>query len=192
MKQKHITQAGFTLIELLVVLSMMTLLMTAIVINFNVTRAARSAVLAQNETITNIRKAQSDMLSSRDVPVSGAGPAKFYVVRFEANKTQYKIQAIDNSYQLYDIETVTLPGEVKVGAFTDGSLCLEVLFAAPFGKMYLNPDPACTENVAAIAQNPITLYGLNDQTMALTLVPTNGAASKSISLHSLTGRIDAD
>lgn len=190
MKQKYLNQTGFTLIELLVVLSMMTLLMSAIVINFNRTRAARSAVLAQNETVTNIRKTQSYMLSSRDVP--GGGPAKFYIVRFQSGSPSYKIQAVDNSYQLFDVETVTLPGEVIVSGFSESAKCLEVLFAAPFGKMYLNPDPGCDEDIAAIAQNPITLYGLIDQTVSLTLTPTNGAASKSISLHSLTGRIDAD
>lgn len=191
MKSKSTIQAGFTLIELLVVLSIMTLLMSAIVINFNNTRAARSAVLAQNETITNIRKTQSYMLSSRNV--SENVPAKFYVLRFEKNLTTYKIQAIDNNYELSDVETVTLPDGVIVSDFgAYKAKCLEVLFAAPFGKMYINYDLKCLEDVAVIAKDPISLYSLNDGVASITLTPTKNAPSKTIGLHSLTGRIDAE
>lgn len=197
MKQKSANQAGFTLIELLVVLSIMTLLMGSIILNFNRTRAARSATFAQNETVTNIKKVQSYMLSARNLATDI--PAKFYYIKFTKGQKTYTIGGVDNNYGLYaNIETVTLPGDVAIGdlSFVPGSpgttACVEILFSAPFGKMYLNDDPSCNASITTIAQSPTTLYALNGQVLEITLTPTNNAASKTIDVRSLTGRVDAN
>jgi hypothetical protein len=44
----------------------------------------------------------------------------------------------------------------------------------------------------AVAQDPTALYELNDSTVEVVLSPNNGAAAKSIDVHSLTGRIDSN
>lgn len=197
MKQKTTFQKGFTLIELLVVLSIMTLLMGAIILTFNRTRSARSAVLAQNETVTNIKKAQSYMLSSRNLATNV--PAKFYYIKLAKDSKTYTIGGIDNNYVVYpNIETITLPGDVQITELAldlnskNRSNCVEILFSSPFGKMYLNDDPSCNANLSTIAQSPTSLYALNGAFLQITLTPTNGAASKTIDIHSLTGRVDAN
>lgn len=120
MKQKaeqsnsHSTaQAGFTLIELLVVLAIMALLMTALAIDFASQRSRRSMVLASNETVTNLRKVQSYMLSSKNI--ADGVPAKYYIATFTSNSDSYKIQAIGSDYKFYDnIETIKLASTVNI------------------------------------------------------------------------------
>lgn len=197
MKQKAIIQSGFTLIEVLIVISITALLMAAITINFNRTRAARSVVFAQNETVTNIRKVQSYMLSSRDITPSV--PAKFYYIKFQKGLPTYTIGAIDNNYNLHEnLETVTLPGGVVISSlrYGDGAVsidrCVEILFSAPFGKMFLNKDKQCDDDLISIVQNPVTLYEMHNQVVEIVLTPTHNAPSNSIDVYSLTGRIDAN
>lgn len=197
MKQKLTKQNGFTLVELMVVISIMALLMGALILNFNASRASRSVVFAQNETVTNIRKVQSYMLSSRDI--SDGLAAKFYYIKFTKGQPTYTIGAIDKNFSLHEnLETVTLPGGVTISDLkfvqaTDNThqyMC--VLFSAPFGKMFFVKDDSCSSNLLAVAQDPTTLYELNDASVEVVLAPNNGAASKSIDIHSLTGRIDSN
>ena len=74
------SQAGFTLVELLAVIAIMTIIMGALVIDFAGQRGRRNIVLAGNEVVTNLRKVQSNILSSKNIP--GGAPAKYYIAEF--------------------------------------------------------------------------------------------------------------
>lgn len=142
---------GFTLIELMVTLTITAFLFSGLIVNINGQRAPRDIKIAQNELVSNLRKAESYTLSARNLP-SGQ-PAQYYVVRFSlANPTEYVIQAISNvssSPQLQDVETIKLPINVKITALTvtqrllapatqNSTACALVAFVAPYGKVLFN------------------------------------------------------
>ncbi len=150
------------------------LLFTALIININGQRAPRDIKIAQNELVSNIRKAESYTLSSRNLP-SGE-PVQYYVMKFDLNKpTQYIIQGIFNvntSPQIQDIETIKLPVNVKITAISiSGRLqspatqtissvngCAMVAFVAPYGKVLFNNG--CSP--ITLPSNPYTLVAGDD------------------------------
>lgn len=154
MRKRIRLQSGFTLMELMVVLTISALLFTGLIINVNGQRAPRDIKIAQSQLVSNIRKAESYTLSSRNMP-SGQ-PAQYYVVKFDlANPTKYTIQGIFNvntAPQVQDVETIQLPVNVKISAIsisgrlqspanqTINSLtgCALVAFVAPYGKVLFN------------------------------------------------------
>ncbi len=147
----HQLNLGFTLMELMVVLTIMAFLFTGIIVNINGQRAPRDIKIAQNELVSNIRKAQSYTLSARSLP-SGES-AQYYVIKFNlAKPTEYTIQAISNvgtSPRLQDVEVIKLPVNVKITALSitgrlsapatqDPASCALVGFSAPYGKVLFN------------------------------------------------------
>ncbi len=203
-------QSGFTIIELMVVISIMAMLMTVIVISYANQRKSRSTVLAQNETITNIKKVQSYILSSRNI--SADTPAKYYILKFRSGEATYEIQAIDNAFVLHqNVETVSLPsdtilhnlefitsdgnsggGKFQMAWQTEKINCVDVIFAAPFGKMYLNDNSKCNESLTDLVKDTAALYAIDDLTLRLTIGSLDGSNTKTIDLHGITGRIDAN
>lgn len=134
------SEHGFTLLELLTVIAVMGVLASVFMVNFNAQRVPRDLNIARNETITNIRKVQSYTLSSRDT----LGMAnKFYVITFMDGESSYKIGSIginptDKLFTYKIQEVVTLPGKVRQSI--NGPDCAQVIFAAPFGKMYTDTN----------------------------------------------------
>ncbi len=203
-------QSGFTIIELMVVISIMAMLMTVIVISYANQRKIRSVVLAQNETITNIKKVQSYILSSRNIAADT--PAKYYILKLRSGQATYEIQAIDNAFVLHqNIETVSFPSDTTLhhlefinsdGSTSEGGYqaagrtgkitCVDVIFSAPFGKMYLNENPKCNESLTDLVKNPSSMYAIDDLTLRLTIGSLDGTKTKTIDLHGITGRIDAN
>jgi prepilin-type N-terminal cleavage/methylation domain-containing protein len=201
-------QTGFTIIELMVVISIMAMLMTVIVISYANQRKTRSAVLAQNETITNIKKVQSYILSSRNI--SADTPAKYYILKFRSGEATYEIQAIDNAFVLHqNVETVSFPSDTilhnlefldsnaqpiggGLGWNTSKITCVDVIFSAPFGKMFINDNPKCNESLTDLVKNPAAMYEIDDLTLRLTVGSLDTTKTKTIDLHGITGRIDAN
>lgn len=114
MKQNdHKKQSGFTIIELVVVVAIMSLMAVVVVIDFNRQRVNRNIVLAKNETVTNLRKVQGYMLSSKNIVgdnVESEVPAKYYIIEIHKNDNFFTINAVDSLYRYYPaIETVALP-----------------------------------------------------------------------------------
>lgn len=210
MKQKLIKineQKGFTLIELLVVLSMMAVMSAVLVIDFASQRQLRAVTIAKNETITNIRKVQGYMLSSKNI--SPGLPAKHYIVRIVTGETSYKIQAIDNLYNFHDpadpgattpLETVQLPSGIKFGTISvappDGIgsattfPCVQIIFSAPYGKMIARGASLCTTSIKDTLQDPIATADLNEREVTIDLTNTAGTLTgHSIILTPVSGLI---
>ncbi len=161
-KQENRYDAGFTLMELMVVLTISALLFAAVIVNINGQRAPRDLKIAQNEMVSNIRKAESYTLSSRNLP-SGS-PVQYYLVKFDlAQPKQYTIQAlfdVSSTPKLQDVETIKLPINVKISgiAISQRSLapatqtvssCALAAFVAPYGKVIFNDG--CVPSAAASA-----------------------------------------
>lgn len=203
--EKNNSQAGFTLMELITVLAITTLVMGAVVLDFNRQRGLRNIVLAKNETITNLRKTQSYMLSSRNI--SAGVPAKFYIVTFEMGQSNYTIDAVDNDYVYHpSLETISLPSAVSLSSLTVGdpvggndevppSPCLQVIFSAPFGKMYTNGTDNCDSSIANILKDPVQLAQISQKTAKIYFSESSGAGSGGVPPHveivPITGQMSA-
>ncbi len=215
MKQKLRTNSnGFTIIELLVVLSIMGLMGTMLIVNFNSTRNRRNLTLTSNELVTNIRKTQSYALSARDV--SPNIPAKYYVLQFElaADPSHYKILAVDNNYTATPtlVETVSLPSDVIfdvensslvqpiTGGNTTNPTCLQILFGLPFGRIYMfgSQTKSCDNSFIQTTKNPSAMAELTNSLARLyirTMVDTGEAKgnptyyNKTIEINGLSGTV---
>lgn len=159
-KTAGLPPTGFTLIELLVVISIMTILLTLFTVNFAGLRADRNLTIAQNELVTNLRKAQSYTLSSRNV--AGAQSGQFFIIKLDGAppaNSGYVLQAMYNIFAtptpavlLPKVESFTFPigvslssipitihrDNLNVSPVTQPSSCGLVAFKAPFARAYLN------------------------------------------------------
>lgn len=205
MKQKQPTiyhQLGFTVIELLAVLSIMAMIATVLILDFSSQRATRNIVLAENETITNIRKVQNYMLSARDI--SPGVPAKFYVLTLESGASTYRIDAIDSDYVYHEgLELVTLPNTIafsgmSISSGTDTAkpknyTCLQIVFSAPIGAMYVHGGTKCgSTSLIPIVSDPINLAKLGQNLAIIGLnVIGNTNISKTLYINPSTGQISS-
>lgn len=160
---------GFTVIELLIAITILGLLLSVVAFNFSGLSIDRNLSIAQNELITNLRKAQAYTLSSRTVAQNQSG--QFFIIKIDAsNPTQYKLQALYNINatptlpQLVDVESFNLPGGVKFGSspvtinrnvtpLIQTGACSLIAFKAPYARVYLNgfvsdasANTGCTKN----------------------------------------------
>lgn len=213
MKQKSdkiSSQAGFTLVELLVVLAIMALVSTALVIDFSRQRGPRNIVLAKNETITNLRKVQSYMLSSRNLPKDNT-PVKYYIATFKVRGddekqaiNSYTIDAVDNDYVFNSgLETISLPTSVSVSKLTihrDAGVkgepneygCMQIIFSAPFGKMYVNGDEVCDSSIVDILRDPVRLAELSENTAKIYFSEPSGTVEGAyLEIVPITGQMSA-
>lgn len=215
MKQKdRINSKGFTIIELLVVLSIMGLMGTLLIVNFNSTRSKRNLTLASNELITNIRKTQSYALSARDV--SPNVPAKYYVLQFETENdpSHYKILAVDNNYTATPtlVETIKLSSDIVFdsaktelvqpisGGTTTNPTCLQILFGLPFGRIYMfgSSTKTCDNSFIQTTKNPSAMANLSNSLTRLYIRTTTDTGevkgqpsyhTKVIEINGLSGTV---
>ena len=192
-------QSGFTLPELLVVFSIMVMMATLVILSWNSQKANRSLTLAQNETVTNLKKIQSYAISSRNI--TGSTPAKFYLARFQLGSNEYTIDAVDDNYTYQNIETVKLPGSLTI---TDLALsptsssgtgssptCAFVIFSAVYGKTYLtNFDDCSTSTIFEVLQSMPALAPYADYDLSIKFGSYEGN-DKGITISGLNGRVEA-
>lgn len=201
MKQNSISntqKAGFTLVELLVVIAIMGSAFVVILVGLNQQRIARNIKLGQNEAVTNLRKVQSYMLSARNIGSNGAA-VKFYSIRLNATdgqNGQFTIHAFDNEYNPYTLETVKLYDtifikQLKVESESGTAACAQVLFAAPFGKIYIDTTN-CGDGIVNTLRNPVTLVSKADKKLSITLQSTLSDATKDITIYGFSGKIEGN
>lgn len=151
-------ELGFTLIELMVVVTIMLILTSLVVVNFAGLRVDRNLDIAQNELMTNLRRAQSYTLAGRIVTAGQSG--QYYILKFDgrgAAATQYTLQVIYNAgsdpsgatlmpaYETYQLPQgiivsstpVTILGR-KYSPIPQTGPCSLVVFKAPFGDILFN------------------------------------------------------
>lgn len=202
--QHYKFQNGFTLLELLAVIAIMGILASVFMVNFNAQRVPRDLNIARNETITNIRKVQSYTLSSRDT----FGMAnKFYVITFMDGASSYIIGSIginptDKLFTYKVQEVVNLPGRVRQSI--NGPDCAQIIFAAPFGKMYTDTDlNRCEDSLSdtnniknsllKLVSNPVSLSTLSSPLIQVSLFDDRRIDLYNkfdIFFYSLSGKID--
>lgn len=140
---------------------MMAVLLSLVIVNFGGFRIDRNMSIAQNELITNLKKAQSYTLSSR--LVANNQPGQFFILQFDGqNPTQYKLQALYNITatptppSLVDVETFKLPIGVRLATpapvkiyrtvtplvqpdpSVSAVTCSLIAFKAPFARTFFN------------------------------------------------------
>lgn len=205
-----IHEKGFTLVELLVVIALMGILATLVVVSFNRQSAKRSVLLAQNETVTNMRKVQGYSLSARNIEPSVA--AKYYIIRFVKDESSYTVSAVDSNYNYYpNVESIKLPQGVVIsnlGSGTQSLDCVQIAFAAPYGQTYIYspsinvyqnenfgggeiPGGSCTTDIIDILRNPAELLARANQTIEITLSNPKASSAKLVKMYGLSGRIEA-
>lgn len=165
--KQNFKNKGFTLIELIVSLSIMVALFTIVVSGVASQRSNRNLNIAINELVTNIRKIQSNTLSSRGL--STTQPVQYYVIKFDTAKpTQYTIQAIYNvssSPKLTDVQVVKFPPGIRLantnplniyrsGYSINNASCALLAFKAPFAKIYTSTS--CSPSAPTLPYNILT------------------------------------
>jgi len=198
--------SGFTLIELLVVISIMGLMSTLLVINFNGQRGIRNLKIAQSQLVTNIRKTQSYVLSARDVaPVNGiTAPGKYYLLKFDKNSNQYSIQSVDTAYNLNSsVETDVLPQGITISnlKYTTAAgvdsfpLSAQAAYASPYAKLYVytSEDTGCVgaTTFVTVSQNPGCMLNLTNRQLVITLQDQNSTATKTVTIYGISGNVEA-
>ncbi len=209
MNQKKILTKlnGFTLIELMVVLGMIGIISGAVIANYASGRTSRSLRIGANELVTNIRKVQSYTLSSRALP--GNVAAQYYLLRFDPttvssiNTAEYKIQGMYDTdttpAQLRDIETINLPGDIKIQSITVNGVagpCLLLAFKLPFANILANREcsgntPTVTSaddygKIISFVTNNANTTVSSDAVSVITLASKSGATVK-ILINGVTG-----
>lgn len=199
MKQNHKTQSGFTLVELLVAISIMMSAFAIVLVGLNQQRIKRSVNIAQNETVTNIRKIQSFMLSSRNIG-SNNKAVKYYIIQFKKDDTNYTVRAVDSEYNYYTLENIKLTDGVymqdmimtdrdgNVKSTSSTNQCAQVIFAAPFGKVSMH-NTNCGADIVNVLQDPVEMAKMSDGKLQLSLKHPGGNAIKNVIIDSFTGTV---
>ncbi len=191
--------AGFTLIELLVVLSIMVLLATALVIDYNRQRGPRNLQIAQSELVTAIRAAQSNILSARNV---NNNPAAYYIVYLDpsaGNNSQYFIQTVDNAGGYNATAQVkNLPQGIIINSVvvSSGSIAPRtyIAFSAPYGAVYTytgENSGLCSGagTVVTALSQPGCRLSLADRSVIITFKDTNSNATKTVTVYGVSGTV---
>jgi len=209
----RVVKNGFTIMELLVVITIMMLMLGALTINLGGQRAKRNLNIAQNELVTNLRKAQSFTLSSR--AVIGTKPGQVYIIKIDAaNPTQYTLEAlydVRSSPKFVTIETIKLPAGVtfllpnpatitrNVSPANQAYSCGLVAFKTPFAKTYLNGGCNATNprfqpgddylNVLNHVVNDASTPSSVDSAMLVQLGEIGGTNTRKILIKGISGLI---
>ena len=206
-KQEKIRELGFTLWEMLFVVGILAVFYALVIGNFGQARVSQNLKIGQNELVTNIQKARSYSLSGRQM--NGFVP-KFYIVRLETsanggNPRGYAMQGIandtNNNLDVYydgnpnaNLENSNFPQNVFVqelmisrGGINYFPSCVQVAFAAPYGKTYI--DETCAIN--QIYTNGATLGSKANGTLTVTLVRDGSTTVRKVLVYGLSGRIEA-
>lgn len=184
--QNRTKNSGFTLIELLVSVFIMLTLLGIVLANFSGLSGTRNLNVAKNNIISDMRRQQSQSLSSRNI--SGAIVASAYGVTMAtvtAPPSSYSMIADNNSAipVRYNQATLNLPPNVYIktisivratGSSTTATN-LEVYFTVPYGRLL----QTYSGGVSAQSKDPnaITTVTLStkDNTKTLTFV-VNGVS----------------
>jgi competence protein ComGC len=197
LKQK--LQQGFTVVELMIVFTIMITVFVVVLVQFGQQRIARSTILGQNEMVTHIKKVQNYVLSSRNI--STANPAAFYMLYFQKNTSSYQIRGVTKTNQYFgNIETIQLADGVMVSniivtnrrGMQSTPDCIQVIYAAPFGTMYVDSTGVCDSSITTTLQDPAALSSKADHTVQLVLSNPKGGQQKTVTLYSLTGKVIAN
>lgn len=214
-RQYSISNIGFTVIELLVVIAIMAIIVGLVIIDFAGQKPGRDLRIAQNELVTNIRKAQSYSLFSKNV--NNVKPAQYYLLKFSAAMPdRYYIQAITDATsapKLNSMETVLLPKNIifsqtspfvidRPAGLTDPSVpptCVLVAFKAPFGRAYVNDGCNITnpgfqsgddyKKILDFVQNINGLSVSADTDLVITFNFKDGTQSKKVLIKGVTGLV---
>lgn len=209
------THLGFTLAELVIVISIMGIFATMFLINFASLRGPRNLRIAQNELVTNFRRAQSAILSARDINTATA--PRYYMIAVNQAGTSISYRAIGVTKntpitQVYfdgstgnqaPLETINLPTGVIVdsmritdsaGTATAGVTCSVVGFAAPFATIYMDfrtGGTACNfSSIVPPIGSQATLDAAANRTLFITLRDVNSNTTNQVIVRGVTGVIE--
>ncbi len=205
------TRNGFTLIELIVVIAIMGLFATILIVNFNSTKGRRNLKIAVNELVSTVRKTQSYTLSAHDVRPNV--PAKYYYLQFDtsASTNSYQIWAIDNAYTSPPtlVETIKFPTGIVYQATTGLRLeqpvkqpqdlatlsspqCLQVLYALPFGKIFMyskTTGPCDGSALVNLVKDPVAFAAYANSKATITLKDSQSATTQYMTINGVSNAI---
>ncbi len=184
MQVKKLKNDGFTLIELLVVIFIMVTLTSVFLVNFGSQSGPRSLTVAKNNLVSNLRRMQSNAISSKDSTVTA--PAKYYSLTLNSligSYNNYGLKTYDSSNVVTNLSTEQLIAPVivkqisvtKSDSTTLNPTSIEIFFSVPFARMLLTTSGGGASN-DKIRDAVVTItLGRTDSTLTTTLV-VNGVS----------------
>jgi prepilin-type N-terminal cleavage/methylation domain-containing protein len=195
-------QKGFTLIELLVVIGMMTIITSALIINFKAGDRSKRVNLTKDTIISALRQAQNYTLSGKQIPLPAVAPhvrgntrcasnnaPVSYWVEMHANSNNLDIMAEDTCGAVMRIQTYNLVQGTK---FSPNNTFFTVRNAGNFSSPDLAvrfQTPFATMTVATIAA-PLSGDFVTFSNSVVTFEHNDGLPEKTVTVDGISGKID--
>lgn len=180
-KPNIIDQQAFTILELVVVAAITITLTSFFIANFAGQNIPRSLNAARNVLVSDLRKAQSNSLSSKNLP-NGNVASEYGIIFDLTNASQrYSFFGDDSSINQNrsTLNTTNFNGRVYLKSFTitrsDGTTTsatsLQTLFSVPYGRVLQTYSGGAQSGVKDTnATVTITLGSLDDATQLRNIV----------------------
>ncbi len=198
------------------VISILGIMSIMVTVNLPGLRVDRNLNIAQNELVTNLRRAQSYTLSSHVVP--GGQSPQFFILKFDAGSQQsrqkYTLQAMYNvtsSPVLVDVENYIMPPGIQVSSTpiriyapagitpsVQAPACGLLAFGSPFAKVYLNAgcnisnfQPLVDDyaNIINYVTNVNNYHTTTDSYAVITLTDAGGTKFRQVMVRGVSGVI---
>jgi prepilin-type N-terminal cleavage/methylation domain-containing protein len=175
---------GFTLIELIVTISIMAILTSALILNFGTINKKRSLIAGRNTFVSDLRKAQSYSLSSRDISPGVHASAYGLSINTLTSPQTYSFIADDNAPtpNRTIISTGKLPTNVKFEAISVIRSDFTINFVTDLTVLFKSP-------YARIVQSYLGSTNEKDSTTNITLSTQDESATATITIDGISGNI---
>lgn len=196
------SQQGFTLIELLITLAILAIFYGLIITNFAYWRGPQYVKVSGNELATTVNRLHSNALSARSV---AGNPAKYFILQLTSgtSATSYVMQAISagSTQDLFTnpLETFKIQGGAYIqslrltdkGAVVTTPGCVQVVFALPFGRAYL--DGGCsfgTGSGQTISKTQSQLDAFANAKLDVVIGRAGTSTIRTVSIDGISGKVD--
>ncbi len=174
-------QQAFTILELVVVAAITVTLTSFFIANFGGQNTPRELNAAKNLLVSDLRRAQSNSLISKNLPSGSIASEYGIVFDFNNSPLSYAYVGDDNTTNKNrsSISTINLPSKIyiksasiaRADGIITGASSLEILFTVPYGRVlqtYSGGSQSAIKDSNATVT--ITIGAYNDASLTRTII----------------------